>query len=304
MPPRRARSRSPGRPCRSRSCTQIFAVVGLSCRSAPRRLGQSRIRSRLCGRERSSTCRKPPSSSSRSPVSLSGRPVSVGQTGTERGMRYRRMEPLAHHARSCCWSALGLATAWVVVATRRPEYAIRLSTIACCVGAVTGGLLGALVVDIDSQARRDKDGCTTWGPCLLDPRVPLPLPRTALRSTWPAWTLRAYHPYRWPSPAPGVCHSTSGVNIFMKLAVGALSSSVSPGPCRSEGADHARRSTDPVMIATTDRALMFILGTSAVQSVGATGPGRPRWAEFRRHFAWGRSLQSGGHPRCHSPSSP
>src|SRR5438270_13417587 len=77
-------------------------------------------------------------------------------------------------------------------------------------------------------------------------------------------TLAEYHPFAFALPALTLVSLKFSLNIFSKLAVGALSGfeyvAILAGECRAP----ARNIGRSVLIATPIIALMFILGTSAV----------------------------------------
>lgn len=133
------------------------------------------------------------------------------------------------------------------------------------IGAVTGVLLGGLVVTSILGLRVSK-----W---IHNAGAVLLLIAFALLLTLPAinvarGTLREYHPLAITAPALTLFN----LNIFGKLAVGGLSGfeyvAVLAGETRNARKNIARS----VIIAAPIIALMFILGTSAVQAI--TPPGQ------------------------------
>jgi amino acid transporter len=131
-------------------------------------------------------------------------------------------------------------------------------------GAVSGGLLGALTV-VSILGLRTGKWVHNIGAVLLMLAfallVVLPVINVA------RGTLAAYHPLAVSAPALTILN----LNIFGKLAVGALSGfeyvAVLAGETRNAGRNIGRS----VMIAAPVIALMFILGTSAVQALTPAG---------------------------------
>lgn len=127
-------------------------------------------------------------------------------------------------------------------------------------GGVSGGLIGALTV-LSILGLRTSKWVHNVGAVLLLLAFGLLLVLPAVNVA--RGTLREYHPLAVTAPALSVY----SLNIFGKLAVGALSGfeyvAVLAGETRNAGKNIARS----VMIAAPIIALMFILGTSAVQAL-------------------------------------
>ena len=154
---------------------------------------------------------------------------------------------------------LGLTVANAIVYAIGPA-AQRLAGNHVYIGAVAGSLIGALVV-ISILGL----GVSKWvhnvGAVLL-------LGAFALLIVLPAinifrGTLHEYHPMAMTAPA----FTLLNVNIFGKLAVGALSGFEYVAVLAGEARDAKRTIARSVVIAAPVIALMFILGTSAVQAL-------------------------------------
>lgn len=128
------------------------------------------------------------------------------------------------------------------------------------IGAVTGVLLGVLIV-VSILGLQISKWVHNAGAVLLLLAFALLLALPAINVA--RGTLREYHPLAITAPALTLFN----LNIFGKLAVGALSGfeyvAVLAGETRNAGRNIARS----VMIAAPIIALMFILGTSAVQAL-------------------------------------
>jgi amino acid transporter len=159
--------------------------------------------------------------------------------------------------------ALGLTFANAVVYAVGPS-AQWLSGNHVYMGAVTGALIGGLIVVSVLGL-----GVGKWvhnvGAILLMAAfallIVLPLINIA------RGTLRTYHPLAITAPALTLLN----VNIFGKLAVGALSGFEYVAVLAGEARDPARTIGRSVIIAAPVIALMFILGTSAVQALVPPG---------------------------------
>ena len=159
--------------------------------------------------------------------------------------------------------AFGLSVANAIVYAIGPS-AEWLSGNHVFIGAVTGILLGALIVVSILGL-----GVSKWvhnaGAVLLLAAFAflliLPLINVA------RGTLRAYHPLTVTAPALTLLN----LNIFGKLAVGALSGFEYVAVLAGEARDAKRTIAKSVIIAAPIIALMFILGTSAVQALVPPG---------------------------------
>jgi len=159
--------------------------------------------------------------------------------------------------------AFGLSVANAIVYAIGPS-AEWLSGNHVFIGAVTGILLGALIVVSILGL-----GVSKWvhnaGAVLLLTAFAflliLPLINVA------RGTLRAYHPLTVTAPALTLLN----LNIFGKLAVGALSGFEYVAVLAGEARDAKRTIAKSVIIAAPVIALMFILGTSAVQALVPPG---------------------------------
>jgi amino acid transporter len=131
-------------------------------------------------------------------------------------------------------------------------------------GGVSGGLLAVLTV-VSVLGLRTGKWVHNGGAVLLLLAFALLLVLPAINVA--RGTLREYHPLAITAPALTLLN----LNIFGKLAVGALSGfeyvAVLAGETRNAGRNIARS----VMIAAPVIALMFILGTSAVQALTPQG---------------------------------
>jgi glutamate:GABA antiporter len=159
--------------------------------------------------------------------------------------------------------AFGLSVANAIVYAIGPS-AEWLSGNHVFIGAVTGILLGSLIVVSILGL-----GISKWvhnvGAVLLLTAFAflliLPLINVA------RGTLRTYHPLAITAPALTLLN----VNIFGKLAVGALSGFEYVAVLAGEARDARRTIGKSVIIAAPIIALMFILGTSAVQALVPPG---------------------------------
>ena len=128
------------------------------------------------------------------------------------------------------------------------------------IGAVSGGLLGALVVVSILGL-----GVGKWvhnaGAALLLIAFALLLALPAINVA--RGTLREYHPLAITAPA----FTLFNLNIFGKLAVGGLSGFEYVAVLAGETRNARRNIALSVIIASPIIALMFILGTSAVQAI-------------------------------------
>ncbi|HVT37507.1 MAG TPA: APC family permease [Gemmatimonadaceae bacterium] len=128
------------------------------------------------------------------------------------------------------------------------------------IGALSGFLIGALVVVSILGLR--------WGKWVHNVGALLLLVAFALLLVLPLvnvarGTLRAYHPLAITAPALTLFN----LNIFGKLAVGALSGFEYVAVLAGEARDARRTIGRSVIIAAPVIALMFILGTSAIQAL-------------------------------------
>jgi glutamate:GABA antiporter len=127
-------------------------------------------------------------------------------------------------------------------------------------GAVTGAMIGSLIV-VSILGLRVSKWIHNIGAILLMSAfallIVLPLINVA------RGTLRSYHPLAITAPALTLLN----VNIFSKLAVGGLSGFEYVAVLAGESRDPGRTIGRSVMIAAPVIALMFILGTSAVQAL-------------------------------------
>jgi glutamate:GABA antiporter len=159
--------------------------------------------------------------------------------------------------------ATGLAIANALVYAIGPR-AAWLSGNHVFIGGVSGVLLGALVV-VSIFGLRVSKWVHNGGAALLLTAfaflLVLPLINVA------RGTLRAYHPLAITAPALTLLN----VNIFGKLAVGALSGFEYVAVLAGEARDAQRTIAKSVIIAAPIIALMFILGTSAVQALVPPG---------------------------------
>ena len=128
------------------------------------------------------------------------------------------------------------------------------------IGAISGGLLGALVV-VAVLGLRTAKWVHNAGAVLLLGAFALLLVLPAI-NVWRG-TLRAYHPLTMTAPALTLFN----LNIFGKLAVGGLSGFEYVAVLAGETRDAGRNIARSVIIAAPIIALMFILGTSAVQAL-------------------------------------
>jgi amino acid transporter len=159
--------------------------------------------------------------------------------------------------------ALGLSIANAVVYAVGPR-AEWLSGSHLFIGAVSGILLGTLVVVSILGLRVSKWVHNTGAALLLTAfafLLLLPIINVA------RGTLRAYHPLSITAPAITLLN----LNIFGKLAVGALSGFEYVAVLAGEARDAQRTIAKSVIIAAPIIALMFILGTSAVQALVPPG---------------------------------
>lgn len=128
------------------------------------------------------------------------------------------------------------------------------------IGAVSGVLIGALVV-VSILGLRVSKWVHNGGAVLLLTAfaflLVLPIINVA------RGTLRAYHPLNITGPAITLLN----MNIFGKLAVGALSGFEYVAVLAGEARDARRTIGKSVIVAAPIIALMFILGTSAVQAL-------------------------------------
>jgi glutamate:GABA antiporter len=155
--------------------------------------------------------------------------------------------------------ALGLSVANAIVYAVGPS-AQWLSGTPVYVGAVTGVLMGALIVVSILGLRVSKWVHNVGGVLLIAAfafLLVLPLINVA------RGTLRAYHPLAITTPALTLLN----LNIFGKLAVGALSGFEYVAVLAGEARDARRTIGRSVIVAAPVIALMFILGTSAVQAL-------------------------------------
>lgn len=155
--------------------------------------------------------------------------------------------------------ALGLSIANAVVYAVGPS-AAWLSGNHLFIGAVSGVLLGSLVVVSVLGLRVSKWVHSTGAVLLLTAfgfLLVLPVINVA------RGTLRAYHPLSMTAPALTLLN----INIGSKLAVGALSGFEYVAVLAGEARDARRTIAKSVIIAAPIIALMFILGTSAVQAL-------------------------------------
>lgn len=135
-----------------------------------------------------------------------------------------------------------------------------LSGNAVFIGAISGGLLGALIV-ISIVGLRIGKWVHNTGAVLLLASFALLLVLPVINVA--RGTLRAYHPLAITAPALTLYH----LNIFGKLAVGGLSGFEYVAVLAGETRDARRNIGRSVLIAAPIIALMFILGTSAVQAL-------------------------------------
>jgi amino acid transporter len=155
--------------------------------------------------------------------------------------------------------AFGIQVANAVVYAVGPD-AQWLSGNHVYIGAVSGFLIGALVVVSILGLR--------WGKWVHNVGAVLLLLAFALLLVLPLvnvarGTLRAYHPLAIAAPALTLFN----LNIFGKLAVGALSGFEYVAVLAGEARDARRTIGRSVIIAAPVIALMFILGTSAIQAL-------------------------------------
>ena len=155
--------------------------------------------------------------------------------------------------------ALGITVANAIVYAVGPD-AQWLSGNHVYIGAVTGCLIGGLVVMSIVGL-----GVSKWmhngGAVLLIAAFALLLVLPLINVA--RGTLRAYHPLSVTAPALTLFN----LNIFSKLAVGALSGFEYVAVLAGETRDARRTIGRSVIIAAPVIALMFILGTSAVQAL-------------------------------------
>jgi amino acid transporter len=128
------------------------------------------------------------------------------------------------------------------------------------IGAVTGFLIGALVV-VSILGLRWSKWVHNIGAVLLLAAFALLLVLPLINVA--RGTLRAYHPLVMAAPALTLFN----LNIFGKLAVGALSGFEYVAVLAGETRDARRNIGRSVIIAAPLIALMFILGTSAIQAL-------------------------------------
>ncbi|HEU4730968.1 MAG TPA: APC family permease [Kofleriaceae bacterium] len=155
--------------------------------------------------------------------------------------------------------SLGLSVANAMIYAIGPD-AQWLSGNHAFIGAMSGGLLGGMVVISILGLRIGK-----W---VHNASAALLLLAFALLLALPAinvarGTLRAYHPLAVTTPALTLL----SLNIFGKLAVGGLSGFEYVAVLAGETRNARRNIALSVMIAAPIIALMFILGTSAVQAI-------------------------------------
>jgi amino acid transporter len=127
------------------------------------------------------------------------------------------------------------------------------------IGAVSGTLLGALVV-VSILGLRISKWVHNAGAVLLLLAFALLLALPLINVA--RGTLRAYHPLEMTAPALTLLN----LNIFGKLAVGGLSGFEYVAVLAGETKNARRNIARSVIIAAPIIALMFILGTSAVQA--------------------------------------
>jgi glutamate:GABA antiporter len=128
------------------------------------------------------------------------------------------------------------------------------------IGAVTGVLLGGLIVTTILGLRIGKWVHNT-GAVLLLAAFALLLLLPVLNTL--RGTLRVYHPLAMATPA----FTLFNLNVASKLAVGALSGFEYVAVLAGESRDARRTIGRSVLIAAPVIALMFILGTSAIQAL-------------------------------------
>jgi glutamate:GABA antiporter len=154
---------------------------------------------------------------------------------------------------------LGLSIANAIIYAVGPR-AAWLSGNHMFIGAVSGVLLGGLIV-VSILGLRVSKWVHNGGAVLLLMAfaflLVLPIINVA------RGTLRAYHPLNITAPAITLLN----MNIFGKLAVGALSGFEYVAVLAGEARDARRTIGKSVIIAAPIIALMFILGTSAVQAL-------------------------------------
>jgi amino acid transporter len=159
--------------------------------------------------------------------------------------------------------ALGIAVANAIVYAIGPG-AMWLSGNHVFMGAVSGALLGTLVV-VSILGLRVSKWIHNGGAVLLMAGfaflLVLPIINVA------RGTLREYHPLAVTMPAITLLN----LNIFGKLAVGALSGFEYVAVLAGEARDARRTIPQSVIIAAPIIAVMFILGTSAVQALVPPG---------------------------------
>jgi amino acid transporter len=155
--------------------------------------------------------------------------------------------------------AFGLSVANAVVYAIGPS-AQWLSGNKVYIGAVTGLLMGTLIVVSILGL-----GVSKWvhnaGAVLLMAAFALLLVLPVINVA--RGTLREYHPLAMTAPS----FSLLSLNIFGKLAVGALSGFEYVAVLAGEARDAKRTIGRSVIIAAPVIALMFILGTSAIQAI-------------------------------------
>ena len=128
------------------------------------------------------------------------------------------------------------------------------------IGAVTGILLGGLVV-VTVLGLRVGKWIHNTGAVLLLAAFALLLLLPVLNTL--RGTLRVYHPLAMAAPA----FTLFNLNVASKLAVGALSGFEYVAVLAGESRDARRAIGRSVLIAAPVIALMFILGTSAIQAL-------------------------------------
>jgi len=155
--------------------------------------------------------------------------------------------------------ALGLNVANALVYAIGPS-AQWLSGNHVFIGAVTGTLLGTLIV-VSILGLRTSKWIHNAGAVLLLISFALLLVLPAINVA--RGTLREYHPLAITAPALTLFN----LNLFGKLAVGGLSGFEYVAVLAGETKNARRNIARSVIIASPIIALMFILGTSAVQAI-------------------------------------
>jgi glutamate:GABA antiporter len=155
--------------------------------------------------------------------------------------------------------ASGISVANAVVYAVGPK-AAWLSGNRLYMGGITGALLGSLIVVSILGLRLTKwihNGASILMMMAFALLIALPF------ISMSRGTLRDYHPFAVTAPAL----SLLSVNIFGKLAVGALSGFEYVAVLAGEARDPRRTIGLSVIIAVPIIALMFILGTSVIQAI-------------------------------------